>query len=282
MTIKKLLLISVSGMVSLGCFATTYYLKPDGNDSNDGKSESAAFKTINKAVSQLHNQGSKDELVILPGEYAATSLLSMAGQYTEDFANADVIRSSTRNPADVVIYGNGTFNLLNLASCVVVDGITFSNGVAKAAGVGGGVRVGSSTTTYPTLLTNCVITCCSANFAGKAAGGAYVYGGGKMTDCIVESCSATTDDGAAGVFLNNSSKEPTIEHTIVRDCSGTNYSDGKTCAGGIASAGSRGGSEKIVECVISNCTATVKAAVPIFRLGPLPWCLVRRLRCAMR
>ena len=255
--------------MSLGCFATTYYLKPDGNDSNDGKSESAAFKTINKAVSQIHNKdGSKDELVILPGEYAATGLLSMAGQYTSDLANADVIRSSTRNPADVVIYGDGSFNLLNLASCVVVDGITFSNGVATTTGIAGGVRVGSSTTTYPTLLTNCVITCCSANCAGKAAGGAYVFGAGKMIDCIVESCSATTDDGAAGVFLNNSEKAPTIEHTIIRDCSGTNYSGGKTCAGGIASAGGKGGSERIVDCVISNCTTTGKGGGAYFDLGP--------------
>ena len=263
---KTLLLISVAGMMSLGCFATTYYLKPDGNDSNDGTSESAAFKTINKAISKVHGQDSKDELVILPGKYAATGTLSMAGQYTSNLADADVIRSSTRNPADVVIYGDGTFNLLNLARYVVVDGVTFSNGVATASGMGGGVRVGGDTTTYPTLLTNCVITCCRTTFSGKAAGGAYVFGGGKVADCVIENCTATTGSGAAGVFLNNSSKAPTVEHTIIRNCSATDCAE--TCAGGIASAGVKGGSERIVDCVISNCTTTGKGGGAYFDLGP--------------
>ena len=263
---KTLLMVTCAAGLSFGCFATTYYLKPDGDDSAAGTSESAAFKTINKAISQVHGQATKDELVILPGKYAATGTLSMAGEYTSNLANADVIRSSTRNPADVVIYGNGTFNLLNLARFVVVDGITFSNGVATASGTGGGVRVGGDTTTYPTLLTNCVITCCTSTFSGKAAGGAYVFGGGKITDCVIENCTATTGSGAAGVFLNNSSKAPSVENTIIRNCSATDCAD--TCSGGIASAGAKGGSERIVDCVISNCTTTAKGGGAYLSLGP--------------
>ena len=261
---KKLLIICAAAVIG-SAHATTYYLKPDGDDSAAGTSEATAFKTITKAVSKVHGQDSKDELVILPGKYAATSTLSMAGQYETDIADADIIRSSTRNPADVVIYGNGTFNLLNLARFVVVDGITFSNGVATAAAVGGGIRVGNSTVTYPTIITNCVITCCSATCTGKAAGGAYVYGGGKVTDCVIENCSATTCEGAAGVFLNNSGSAPTVEHTIIRNCSATECAD--TCAGGIASAGGKGGSERIVDCVISNCTTTAKGGGAYFDFG---------------
>ncbi|MBR3222770.1 MAG: hypothetical protein IKF72_11155 [Kiritimatiellae bacterium] len=263
---KQLMMTGVAGMMSLGCFATTYYLKPDGDDSAAGTSEATAFKTINKAISKVHGQDSKDELVILPGKYAATGTLSLAGQYASVFANADVVRSSTRNPADVVIYGNGSFNLLNLARGVVVDGITFSNGVATASGVGGGVRVGSDATDYPTFLTNCVITCCRATCSGKAAGGAYVFGGGKILDCVIENCSATTGGGAGGIFLNNSSKAPTIERTVIRNCSATDCAD--TCAGGIASAGGKGGSERIVDCVISNCTTTGKGGGAFLSLGP--------------
>ena len=263
---KQLMMTGVAGMMSLGCFATTYYLKPDGDDSAAGTSEATAFKTINKAISKVHGQDSKDELVILPGKYAATGTLSLAGQYASVFANADVVRSSTRNPADVVIYGNGSFNLLNLARGVVVDGITFSNGVATASGVGGGVRVGSDATDYPTFLTNCVITCCRATCLGKAAGGAYVFGGGKILDCVIENCSATTGGGAGGIFLNNSSKAPTIERTVIRNCSATDCAD--TCAGGIASAGGKGGSERIVDCVISNCTTTGKGGGAFLSLGP--------------
>ena len=247
-------------------YANTYYLSPSGNDANDGRSEATAFQTVNKAISQVHSHDSKDELVILPGKYAATGTLSMAGQFSSNLADADVIRSSTGNPADVVIYGNGSFNLLNLARGVVVDGITFSNGVATASGVGGGVRVGSDTTDYPTLLANCVITCCGATSSGKAAGGAYVFGAGKVADSVIENCTATTGSGAAGVFLNNSSKAPTIENTVIRNCSATDCAD--TCAGGIASAGGKGGSERIVDCVISNCTTTGKGGGAYLSLGP--------------
>ena len=248
-------------------YANTYYLSPNGDDNNSGTSVSAAFKTVNKAFSKVHNKDTKDELVILPGEYAATGLLSMAGQYgATDIADADVIRSSTGNPADVVIYGDGTFNLLNLAQCVIVDGITFSNGVATASGTGGGVRVGSSTTDSLTVLRNCVITCCRATCTGKAAGGAYVHGGGKVLDCVIENCTATTGEGAAGVFLNNSSKAPTIERSVIRNCSATDCAD--TCSGGIASYGSRGGSERIVDCVISNCTTTARGGGAFLSLGP--------------
>ena len=266
--VAKIMAFALVFCTAFSASAVTYYLSPSGNDDNNGQSESAAFKTVNKAFSAVHSHSTKDELIILPGEYAATSLLSMAGESTSNLADADVVRSSTRNPADVVIYGDRTFNLLNMASCVIVDGITFSNGVATAQGSGGGVRVGSSTTTYPTILTNCVITCCGATVAGKTAGGAYIYGGGKVLDCVIENCSATTDGGAAGVFLNNSSKAPTIEHTIIRNCSGANYSGDKTCAGGIASGGSKGGSERIADCMVSNCTTTAKGGGAYFEFGP--------------
>ena len=248
--------------------ATTYYLKTDGDDSKDGTSEANAFGTVNRAFSQVHSHTAKDELIILPGEYAATTTLSMSGQLSSNIDDADVIRSSTGKPADVVIYGDGTTNVLNLARGVVVEGITFSNGVATAAGIGGGVRVGSNTAEYTSIISNCVITCCRANCKAKAGGGAYVHGTGKILDCVIENCSATTDDGAAGVFLNRSSGMPTIEHTVIRNCSGSNFSPDKTCAGGIASGGSTGGSERIVDCVISNCTTTVKGGGAYLDFGP--------------
>jgi predicted outer membrane repeat protein len=111
-----------------------------------------------------------------------------------------------------------------------------------------------------------VITCCGATASGKAAGGAYVHGGGKVLDCVIENCTATTGEGAAGVFLNNSSKAPTIERSVIRNCSATDCAD--TCSGGIASYGSRGGSERIVDCVVSNCTTTARGGGAFLSLGP--------------
>ncbi len=240
--------------------ATTYYLSPTGSDDNNGTSESAAFGTIDHAVLQVHGKDSKDELVILPGEYPATDVLSMSGQSNTDLSNADVVRSSTRNPADVVIYGTGTTNLMNLARCVVVEGITFSNGVATAAGSGGGVRVGSqSETFYPSLLTNCVITCCRADTSEskeKAGGGAYLFCNGRISDCVIENCAATVGRGAAGVFINNTRFTPTLEGTTIRNCVSTNCNE--TCGGAIAIGGSANGPVTIADCVISNCTSEGK------------------------
>ncbi len=258
----------VFGVVS--AHATTYYLSPSGSDDNVGTSESAAFGTIDHAVLQVHSKGSKDELVILPGEYLATNVLSMSGQSDTDLSNADVVRSSTRNPADVVIYGDGTINLMNLARCVVVEGITFSNGVATAAGSGGGVRVGSqSETFYPSLLTNCVITCCRADTSVdtvKAGGGAYLFCNGRISDCVIENCAATVGRGAAGVFINNTRFTPTLEGTTIRNCISTNCNE--SCGGGIAIGGTAEGVVTIADCVISNCTSEGKGGGAYMEISP--------------
>ena len=83
---KRACLLAVGiATVAFSVHARTYYLSPDGDDGNDGTSEAAAFKTINKAVSRLHDQtGSRDELIIAPGRYVVTGVLSMAGQNTSD------------------------------------------------------------------------------------------------------------------------------------------------------------------------------------------------------
>ncbi len=237
---------------AINVHATTYYLSPDGNDGNSGTSETAAFKTINKAVSRLHDQtGSRDELIIAPGRYVVTGVLSMAGQYTSDSSAVDVIRGATGNPADVVLDGDGQHNIMNLGRGVLVHGLTFSNGVAKAAATGGGVRVSSSgSSTYPAIVSNCVFTCCSTATTKddfKAAGAAYVYGAGKLVDCVVENCRA--DYGVAGVFLNLSYGCPTVQECTIRECVGTN------CPGGVSAGGNAGGRALVAGCFISNCVS---------------------------
>ena len=150
---KRACLLAVGiAAVAINVHATTYYLSPDGDDGNNGTSETAAFKTINKAVSKLHDHSSRDELIIAPGRYVVTGVLSMAGQNTSDSSAVDVIRGATGNPADVVLDGDGQHNIMNLARGVLVHGITFSNGVASAAHTGrtasttGSSTAGSSAT----------------------------------------------------------------------------------------------------------------------------------------
>ena len=73
-------------------------------------------------------------MIIAPGRYVVTGVLSMAGQNTSDSSAVDVIRGATGNPADVVLDGDGQHNIMNLARGVLVHGITFSNGAAPDMG----------------------------------------------------------------------------------------------------------------------------------------------------
>lgn len=54
-----------------GCNSADYYVSPTGSDSNDGKTRSNAFKTIQKAVNAVN--GDKNLIAILTGSYEITN-----------------------------------------------------------------------------------------------------------------------------------------------------------------------------------------------------------------
>ena len=47
--------------------ATTYYVKPDGNDSANGTSWNTAFRTPNKGFDKLHGATENDECLLWAG-----------------------------------------------------------------------------------------------------------------------------------------------------------------------------------------------------------------------
>ena len=49
--------------------ATTYYVKPDGSDSNNGTSWDTAFKTPKKGFDKIHGASENHEVVIAAGTY---------------------------------------------------------------------------------------------------------------------------------------------------------------------------------------------------------------------
>ena len=49
--------------------ATTYYVKPDGSDCNNGTSWDTALKTPNKGFDKIHNKSESHEVVIAAGMY---------------------------------------------------------------------------------------------------------------------------------------------------------------------------------------------------------------------
>ena len=203
----KALLVNFAILFSaMSAFSATYYVKPDGDDSKDGKSWANAFKTANKGFSTINvvaNRGS--DLIIAPGEYPLTSAIGCNGGDSE--SKRSHVRSSTDKPEDVVIYSDGTFECLRLGQFITVSSITFSNGVNRADCVGGGIRFSNyDGDAYRIIVSNCVVTCCSNVLASGSNGGAAVaiYGRNLMIDSVI--CNNTASaDGAGVLMVNNSS-----------------------------------------------------------------------------
>lgn len=58
-----------------GCDSGDFYVSPNGNDKNDGKSRSKPFKTIQKAVNSVN--GDKNLVILLGGDYDITKKISL-------------------------------------------------------------------------------------------------------------------------------------------------------------------------------------------------------------
>lgn len=202
--------------------ATTYYVSMDGNDSNNGKSPTTAFRTVAKGFAMIHDKDSRDELIIGRGHYTVSKVLSFAGEYASG-AGPDVARGETGDPADVVIDAEGTCNILNLARWTLVTGITFRNGVSTASNTAGGVRIANATnaTTVYSVVSNCVFDACvcTNKMAGAAA---YVGPSGILRDCVITNCAVATNScGVVMVYTGATVSNCTIAANVSRYESGT-------------------------------------------------------------
>ena len=156
---KRMTILFVAAGLSLGCLATTYYVKPDGSDSNDGTSWAKAFKTPNKGFDMVHSKSANHEVVIAAGTYQLTDACRCAGP-TQDTGKRVVIRGETGNPEDVVLMGNDTFEIVRLSRCVTVAGLTISHGSnSNRTNRASGVRVGANDAGL-SIVSNCIITAC--------------------------------------------------------------------------------------------------------------------------
>ena len=121
-----------------------------------------------------------------------------------------VLKGETDDPRDTVIFGDKSNRIVyyysNSGNRVVLQNLTISNGCAKTTNAysenGGGI-VGRNEVG---IVSNCVVTCCSAEGGG---GGAYLV---NFRDSTIENCSATGNGGGL-----NTSKYGFINGTI-RNC----------------------------------------------------------------
>ena len=242
---KRLLTLSVAGMMALCVSATDRYVATTGDDANDGLSWANAKATIGAAISAsaagdnvLVAAGSyaegisvKDGVNVLGGYNAATGtrdidafVTVLEGQdlgkylivkYDSDCANPTLIEGLTLQNAEHENDGGGAYirGNMTLNRCVI------RNCHGKN---GGGAYIRSKTAASPAVVSNTVIELCSSSSSG---GGAYVYENAVMENCIVRGCG-----GKYGAIRNHQAG------CIVRNCVVYNNSanvDGWPDSGGI-------------------------------------------------
>jgi len=169
MGIKKIISAVVSLIAVMQCLAvTTWYVSKSGNDSNTGKSESAAFLTIQKAVD---SSATGDLVIVDDGVYDSIST-----------GNRDITIRSKNGAAKTIIDGKDSSTPFNVGGNYdqiksVLIGFTLRNGRSPGNyNMGGAARGGT--------LKNCILT---NNFASANAGGAHFS---HMENCLIIACNS--------------------------------------------------------------------------------------------
>lgn len=235
---------------------TTQWVSPDGDDANDGYSESSPKKTISSAVGVLNPVASAKTCVVhvAPGLYEISKPIAISG--------AIRIIGEGDTPSDVVVtnvekntsYGRNArlFTVTNPGAWI--SGLTMVNGyldIADSGYGGGGIYLGAGT------VSNCVVLSSAArqSSSSTAKGGGVHVGGvdALLTHCIISKCRARESDagwaavGAAGVYVDSGR----IENCLVLDCRDANDSPAlEKLTGGILL---KNASASAVNCTVIGC-----------------------------
>ena len=204
---KKLAIVGcVAGALSLGCLAATYYAAPDGSGSAGTE---AAPCSLTTGINKVKNNAST--LILKRGRYYLSAPIALNG--TESGAPT-VIRGETDDPADVILDAQGAREAMRINKNVLVTGVTIMNGSNASSSLetrAAGVRVGFNTNVGTlSIVSNCVVTCCTNEFTGstKNGSGHVIYGGavcvydtGLLVNSVVTNNTAAYR--SAGVVVKN-------------------------------------------------------------------------------
>lgn len=213
-------LAAVASAVSLAAFAGTYYFDPvnGDDDNNDGKSEAKPFKHLSKKIDTAGNKYSNGDVFRLK-----------AGVYTEDddSVSYNITRSCTiqawpesESRDNVIVDGQGRRRLFwNGGNDTRVVGITIRNAVNHETG------------------NNNMYTGAGLNVTGSDC---------VVSNCVFANCTGSVKPGGALAII----KSGIVVDTVISNCVATH-------GGGIFASGSNSGRRlDIVNCIITNCTAT--------------------------
>ena len=206
---KRFLLFLTVCTAALCASASNKYVKPDGDDSLDGKSWANAFATIQTAVWGVP---AGDTVFIAEGTYMQAFSVSdgqtILGGYNATTGERDIELYET------IIDGTdqGKWIIVKYdappASLITIDGITMQN--ADHSNEGGAMFMRGNM-----IVSNCKFVNCHGSNGGAInfeQGNATVQG--VIRNCLIELCSATSSGGA----IRN--KGALIENCIIRGCQG--------------------------------------------------------------
>jgi hypothetical protein len=208
---KKLFFLLTFSAAVLCASASNKYVKPDGDDSLDGKSWANAKATIKPTASSV---GNGDTLFIAAGTYNERFSVSdgqtILGGYNPTTGERDIelyptiIDGTDIGQYVIVKYGGAA------TSRITIDGLILQN--AQHAQWGGGAIY----MRYGMTLSNCIIRDC----AGGTAGAIYIDNEAVSADlpivsnCLIEFCSSAS---CAAIYNNGG----IVENCIVRGCVGS-------------------------------------------------------------
>jgi parallel beta-helix repeat protein len=171
-------------LISSNAFAATYYVKPDGNDNFDGKSDAQAWKTLKKVSDSVSGKG--DDVYFKCDGTWSTGLLWVDWSGTSDdratigsYYGNGTIGVSGRKP---IINGNGTKpsdNYLGLVHVNQQDYVTVENlNIINSAGTGLYFKNSSYSIARNVDVSNCERSC-------------IAWTGTNDSNGLAENCTAT-------------------------------------------------------------------------------------------
>ena len=241
----------VLGLAPALASATTYYVKPDGDDTAAGTSWDTAFRTPAKGFSAVNAKYTTGlELVIASGIYELTDAIGCTGGNAE--STRVLVRGETGNPEDVVLRSPGDREVLRLAKKITIASLTLENGSNNGSKDFSGVRIGSGESETASIVSNCVIRACRNNYATsdkKSSGAAaYLWGAALLVDCVVSNNTALFRGPAVALA---GASATALRCTIVGNVATNAATSGATVIG------INGG--RLIDCIVSNNVASVAA-----------------------
>ena len=208
---RKHLLLSLLCAATLCASASNKYVKPDGDDSLDGKSWANAKATIQNAVWGVP---AGDTVFIAEGTYNQTFSVSDGQTILGGYNATTGVRDIEQYVTILDGTNKGKYIIVKYdappTSPIVIDGLTFQNAIHTQWG-GGAIYMRDNMT-----VSNCHIINCQ----GGNAGAIFIDHNSSATvpalvsNCIIELCSAGSS--SAAIYNDNG----IIENCIIRGCTG--------------------------------------------------------------